>query len=128
MIERSRKTQIEKRQYEKENEKHDQKEFAQFWKIRNEELHVLEEQEKEEIRARNKELKEFQKRQTENKSVKVQEEYKKNLDEGTRALALIDQKDREFYSYAEQCIKEWQGLGKNVTPLILELKNYKKKI
>ena len=50
MIEDSRKTQIEKRNMEKENMKKDEKEFAEFWKIRNEELHLQEVQEKEEIR------------------------------------------------------------------------------
>ena len=37
-IERSRKLQIDKRTYEKENSKRDEKEFADFWKIRNDEL------------------------------------------------------------------------------------------
>ena len=59
MIEDSRKTQIEKRNMEKENMKKDEKEFAEFWKIRNEELHLQEEQEKEEIRQRNAQLKNF---------------------------------------------------------------------
>ena len=43
MIEQSRKNQISKRVQEKENEKKDENDFAQFWKIRNEELQVLEE-------------------------------------------------------------------------------------
>lgn len=51
-IERSRKQQIDKRRSEKDTEKRDEKEFAEFWKIRNEELAVSEEQEKEEIRQR----------------------------------------------------------------------------
>jgi len=46
---------------EKENEKKDEREFSEFWKIRNEELAVGEQQEKEEIRQRNVELKTFQK-------------------------------------------------------------------
>ena len=37
-IEKSRKLQTEKRQYEKENTKRDEREFAEFWKIRNDEL------------------------------------------------------------------------------------------
>lgn len=54
--------------------------------------------------------------------------YKKELAEASKANALIDQNEKEFYSYAEKCIKEWQDAGKNVTPLILELKGYKKKV
>jgi len=41
---------------------------------------------------------------------------------------LLDQQQKNFYSYAEKCIGEWQSQGKNVKPLILELKNYKKKV
>ena len=108
MIENSRKTQIEKRVTEKENLKRDEKEFAQFWKIRNEELHLQEEQEKEEIRQRNGQLKNFQKSQVELKSTKIQQEYKKNLDEAAKSNALLDHQEKQFYSYAEQCIKEWQ--------------------
>jgi len=37
----------------------DEKEFSEFWKIRNEELAVMEQQEKEEIRLRNTELKSY---------------------------------------------------------------------
>ena len=128
MIEDSRKAQIEKRNMEKENTKKDEKEFAEFWKIRNEELHLQEEQEKEEIRQRNAQLKNFQKTQVEIKSSKIQDEYKRKLEEASKSNALLDHQEKQFYSYAEQCIKEWQDKGKNVTPLILELKNYKKQI
>ena len=66
-IERSRKLQIDKRMNEKNTEKRDEKEFADFWKIRNDELQIAEEQEKEEIRQRQAELKKDQKNQVENK-------------------------------------------------------------
>ena len=45
-----------------------------------------------------------------------------------RNQALQDQQEKNFYSYAEKCIDEWQGQGKNVKPLIIELKNYKKRV
>lgn len=45
-----------------------------------------------------------------------------------RNQALQDQQEKNFYSYAEKCIGEWQTQGKNVKPLIMELKNYKKRI
>ena len=62
------------------------------------------------------------------KTQRVEQDYKQQLTEATKANALIDQNEKEFYSYAEKCIKEWQDSGKNVTPLILELKNYKKRV
>jgi hypothetical protein len=40
MIEVSRKAQIKKRVAEKEGVKQEEKEFSEFWKIRNEELHI----------------------------------------------------------------------------------------
>lgn len=58
----------------------------------------------------------------------AEEEFKVEQDAATRAQALLDQQEKNFYSYAEQCINEWQGNGKNVKPLILELKGYKKRI
>lgn len=60
--------------------------------------------------------------------MKIEDEFKRELEEAHKHRALLDQNEKQFYSYAERCIKEWQDLGKNVTPLILELKNYKKKI
>jgi len=40
---------------------------------------------------------------------------------------LLDQQEKNFYSFAEQAISEWQAKGKNVKPLIMELKGYKKR-
>lgn len=56
-IEYSRMQQIEKKRIEKEREQNSQKEFTEFWKIRNEELAIAEQQEKEEERMRKEELK-----------------------------------------------------------------------
>ena len=41
---------------------------------------------------------------------------------------MADQHEKNFYGYAEKCIKEWQDSGKNVKPIIMELKNYKKRV
>ena len=59
---------------------------------------------------------------------KAEEDFKSELAEAARTQALLDQQEKGFYSYAEQALKEWQQKGKNVTPMILELKNYKKKV
>ena len=45
-----------------------------------------------------------------------------------QAKAVIDQQEKGFYSFAEQALKEWGNQGKNVKPLILELKSYKKRV
>jgi hypothetical protein len=65
--------------------------------------------------------------QAENRKKAAEEEYVKDLHEAATTAALLDNKEKEFYSYAERCIKEWQDTGKNVKPLIIELKGYKKR-
>lgn len=58
-IERSRQLQIHRKQMEKKAQLQEDKEFAEFWKIRNQELQLAEEQEKEEERQRLKEMATF---------------------------------------------------------------------
>lgn len=62
------------------------------------------------------------------KQKKQEEIFKQELGEQARAQALLDQQEKQFYSYAEMAVKNWQESGKNVKPLILELKNYKKQV
>lgn len=45
-----------------------------------------------------------------------------------KSKALNEQQEKNFYSYAEKAIADWQAQGKNVKPLIMELKNYKKRV
>ena len=45
-----------------------------------------------------------------------------------KTKALMEQQEKNFYSYAEKAIAQWQAQGKNVKPLIMELKNYKKRV
>mgnify|MGYP001157951461 CR=1 FL=1 len=87
------------------------------------ELQDIEENEKLEELQRNKELMLFRRGQKEEKDEVKMREFKHEQKMATRAQAMVDQQDEQFYSYAERCIKEWKDQGKNVTPLILELKN-----
>lgn len=106
----------------------DEKEFAEFWRIRNEELSLAEQQEKEEERQRQVEMANFIKRQVAVKNEKAVRQFQDEQEQALKTQALLDQQEKNFYSYAEQCIKDWQGAGKNVKPLVMELKNYKKRI
>lgn len=119
---------MDKRQQEKEKRVQEEKEFAQFWKVRNDELSLAEEQERQEQFNRQAELKKFQRIQ----SAKIQERAKREFEQeqqaALKAQALLDQQEKNFYSYAEKAIKQWEANGKNVKPLILELKGYKKKL
>jgi hypothetical protein len=71
-------------------------------------------------------LEHFRKGQANVKSSIREEEFKREQKNSTKSQALVDQQDKHFYSYAERCMKEWKDQGKNVTPLILELKKQAK--
>ena len=71
-------------------------------------------------------MKQYQKQQAELRRKIAEDEYVKEMHTAATSAALLDHKEKEFYSYAEKCIKEWQESGKNVKPLIMELKNLKK--
>ena len=127
-IEKSRKNQMDRLAKEKADAKAEEREFAEFWKLRNEELAIAEQQEREEERQRRVELTNYLKKQADEKNTRAQEEFVNSQHEALHNQALMDQQEKNFYSYAEKCIAEWTAQGKNVKPLILELKNYKKKV
>ena len=127
-IDRSRALQVERRQKERETENKEAKEFAEFWKVRNQELQQAEQQEALEEKERQLELVKFLAKQSEIKKTKTEEQFKLDNVASLQTQALLDQQEKNFYSYAERCIKEWQEQGKNVKPLIMELKNYRKRI
>lgn len=89
---------------------------------------MAERAEHDDIKNRQVDLKAYQWQQAENRKKAAEDEYVREMKEATVSAALLDHKEKEFYSYAEKCIKEWQDAGKNVKPLILELKSYKKKV
>ena len=89
---------------------------------------MAEEQEKEEERQRAAELSNFQKGQADIKNRIAIQEFQQEQANALKTQALNDQQEKNFYSYAEKCIQDWQAQGKNVKPLIMELKNYKKRV
>ena len=66
--------------------------------------------------------------QTAQKNAKAQDNFVADQHMALKNQALQDQQEKNFYSYAEKCVSEWESQGKNIKPLILELKNYKKKV
>jgi len=127
-IQVSRYNQIKKKQFEKARETEEEKDFAEYWKVRNRELQDMEERERIEERERNAELERYRKEQADAKQKIAEEEFMREQRAATKSQALLDQQEKHFYSYAEKCIKDWKAEGKNVTPLLLELKNQSKNI
>ena len=74
-IEKSRKNQIDRKNKEIADAKREEMEFAEFWKLRNEELAIAEQQEREEERQRRVELTNYLKKQQDDKNLKAQEDF-----------------------------------------------------
>jgi Trichohyalin-plectin-homology domain len=127
-VEQSRKALIEKRQAEREMERQQEREFAEYMRVRNQELDLMEANEKAEAKIREEQLHNFLKKQADQKKEKAEKEFRDEMAERDRVLAHLDENDKQFYSYAERAISEWQQAGKNIKPLIVELKNYKKRV
>ena len=92
-------------------------------------LKVMEDAEKEEWRQRrqrNKDLADYQKLQYEEKKRLAVDDFKQFNEDSYKNLRRLEIEDNDFIKYAEYWIKEYKQQGKNITPLLLELKRYKK--
>ena len=92
-------------------------------------LKMLEDAEKEEWlekRKKNKDLAEYQKLQYEEKKRKAMDIFRQFNEDSYKNLRRLEIEDDDFIKYAEYWINEYKQQGKNITPLLLELKRYKK--
>ena len=127
-IEKSRQHQIARKTQEKTQEQKEEEEFKAFWQVRMNELAEIERQEKEDQRQRAVQLQHYHKKQMDYKARKLEQEAAVEGELARQAEEVQQADTNQFNSYAEQCLKEWAAQGKNITPLILELKNYRKKV
>lgn len=74
-IEKSRANQIARKRREEQDKKQEELEFAEFWKLRNEELAIAEQQEREEERQRRVELTNYLKNQADIKRQIAEETF-----------------------------------------------------
>ena len=92
-------------------------------------LKFLEDTEKEEYnqrRRRNKDLAEYQKLQFAEKKRKALDDFERFNEDQYKNLKRLEIEDDDFIKYAEYWISEYKKQGKNIAPLMLELKRYKK--
>ena len=92
-------------------------------------LKFMEDSEKEEMkekRKKNKDLAEYQKLQYEEKKRKALDTFEKFNEDQYKNLKRLEIEDDDFIKYAEYWINEYKLQGKNINPLMLELKRYKK--
>lgn len=87
----------------------------------------MEQRERDDQKQRMEMLKNYQIQQAEARRQMAEKEYKDDIQEAMKSLALLDEHDKGFYSYAEKAIREWSDQGKNIKPLIMELKSYNKR-
>jgi hypothetical protein len=67
-------------------------------------------------------------KQINDKKKKAETEFLEEARQASLGQALADQEKKNYYSYAERCLKEWNEAGKNVKPLLIELKTYNNKV
>ena len=124
------KEQMENNIKEKENkrnkEKQEDMEYIDDFKKK---LKLLEESEKQERlhrKQKEKDLAEYHKLQTEEKKRIAMHDFVQLNEDSYKALRRLEIEDDDFIKYAEHWIQEYKKQGKNINPLLLELKKYKK--
>ena len=92
-------------------------------------LALLEESEKNEMmdkKRRERDLAEYRRLQTEEKKRLVLRDFEQMNEDTYKKLKRLETEVDDFMKYAEYWISEYKKQGKNITPLLLELKRYKK--
>lgn len=124
----SRIAQLERKRAQREREKHEDNETAKFL---GEWCKVLDKQEQEEIElknAANKKLAQEHLKHTEIQRRRLEEERKQDAKVAVHAKKALEADTEEFHAYAEKCIRSYAEEGKNVIPLIKELREFRKRV
>ena len=124
------KEQMEQMKIQKENEKLKRKEedlqYIDDFKRKLKMLEDIEKNEQMERRKRNIDLAEYQKLQYEEKKKRAMDDFIRLNEDTYKNLKRLEIEDDDFIKYAEKWIHEYKQQGKNIIPLLLELKRYKR--
>ena len=115
-----------KREEERLKNKQDDLDYIDSWKQKMTQLLNAERQEILDRKKRDKDLADYNKLLFEEKKRKAQENFFKLTEDAYKTKQRLDMEDDDFIRYAESCIREYKRQGKNINPLLLELKRYKK--
>lgn len=126
-IQRSRQAQMERKRQQRLRDRAEDQETAKFL---GEWCKVLDKQEEEENELKNHAARKLA--QEHLKMVEIQRrrrEEEKKLDVGVadHAKRAMEADTMEFHNYAEKCIRDYAEEGKNVIPLIKELRDFRKR-
>jgi len=127
-IQRSRAAQIERKRAQREKDKAEDAETAKFL---GEWCKVLDKQEQEEHEAKNaasRKLASEHKKMVEINRRRTEEDKRSNEGVAIHAKKAMEADTIEFHAYAEKCIRGYSDEGKNVIPLIKELREFRKKV
>ena len=115
-----------KKEEQKLKEKNEDMKFVEEWKNK---MKLLEQQERDEKIAkkiRDKNLAEYQRLQLEEKKRIAKADFYKLNEDAYKIKYQLGKEDDDFIKYAEYWIREYKKQGKNINPMLLELKSYKK--
>ena len=79
-----------------------------------------------EKRRREKDLADYRRLQTEEKRRIALKDFEQINEDNYKQIKRLEMEDDDFIKYAEYWIQEYKKQGKNIIPLLLELKRYKK--
>lgn len=87
-----------------------------------------EKEEKMDIRQRAKNLQKYHVYQMSLKKDKAEKDFKEDVENAFKTKLMLQNEQDEFLKYAEGWINEYYKDGKTIVPLLLDLKQYKKKL
>lgn len=70
-------------------------------------------------------INEFNKRMAQEKQQKMEDDIRREMQRDIETQERIKNEKKDFFKYAEKCINNWESQGKNVMPMLLEMKKYK---
>jgi hypothetical protein len=111
----------------KRKNKEDDIKYIQDYKNQMQQLLDEEKKEKENKRKKEKELCEYQKLQYEQRKRQGLDDFIKLNEDAYNNMKRMEKENDDFITYAEGRIQEYKEQGKNVYPLLLELKKYRQK-
>lgn len=127
-INKSRAAQIERKQKQRDKEREEDADTAKFL---GEWCKVLDKQEQEELAAKREtavKLAQEHKKHTEINRKKKEEEKRSTEGISGAAKRALEADTLEFHDYAEKAIRSYSEEGKNVIPLIKELREFRKRV
>jgi len=127
-IDRSRQQQIHRKRVEREKERAEESETAAFLSEWCQTLDKQEQDEQDLKRMAAKKLSNEHKKQVEIQRRRKEEGKAQEDQVATRAKRAMEADTIEFHNYAEHCIRDYAEEGKNVIPLIKELREFRKRV